>query len=84
MKKRHEEPEPIKQYRMVYHTTHPDGRVFERSLTLLAPNSRAALAKGLRLLIDGEKNWKISRFEQTFPESAPDLLDLAAAAREGF
>lgn len=86
MKKNEERPEPVRQYRMTYHTTHPDGRVFERSLTLLAPNSRAALSKGLRLLMDGEKNWKISQFEQVWPEPGPvpDLLDRVNATREGF
>lgn len=71
MKRNGKEPDPIKQYRVTYHTTHPDGRVFERQLSLTAPNSQAALSKALRLLFVRETNWKISRFEQVWPESGP-------------
>jgi len=65
------EPEPIKHWRLTYHTTHPDGRVFERTLSLTAPNSQAALSKALRLLRDSETSWKISQFCQVSTVSAP-------------
>lgn len=56
-------------FRIVYETPVAEGRVLQRELFIEAPNSRAALAKALRLLYETEKTWKVTEFRQVDPEA---------------